>query len=164
MEWMRWLVSEFMRRSLGVQTDMSGFTTMGVYEYYPQAKWKEVPDVVKVGVRRVDVFKSGHDRSLFVAMEFAITSQEDSFAATPPPSAVNMLLSECASRTKGAMKRLMVIDIKKAFLHGMIKWNVFSELSAEDPRAGDQNIIGKVLRTMHGAGDAVMPQRHSRNL
>merc|ERR1712018_514255 len=48
----------------------------------------------------------------------------------------------------------MLIDVKKAFLYGMIKRRVYIELPAEDPRAKEGNLVGRLLKTMYGTRDA----------
>ena len=48
----------------------------------------------------------------------------------------------------------MVIDIKRAFLHGFVKRHIFIELPSEDPRSADKGLVGKLVKTMYGTRDA----------
>ena len=48
----------------------------------------------------------------------------------------------------------MALDVKRAFLHGVMKRNVFIKLPAEDPRAGEPGLIAKLVKSMYGTRDA----------
>ena len=52
-------------------------------------------------------------------------------------AAMRMLLSEAASRGREGIinTKLMVLDIKKAFLYGDMRRSVYIELPPEDPRS-----------------------------
>jgi len=108
-----------------------------VYECCPRSELKKVLDVINVGVRWADVLKGGRYSSRLVAKEFANTVEDDLFAATPPLCAFKMLVSEWRRGIR-VVKKIMVTGIKKAFLHGLIKRNLFIELPAEDPRSGER--------------------------
>ena len=109
------------------QEEMNDFASMKVYQYHPRDSWKSYPGAVKVGVRWVDTDKGSRYRSRLVAMEFATKAQDDLFAATPPLSAFKYLVSECetARSYSTVQKQLMIIDIKRAFLHGFVKRHIF---------------------------------------
>ena len=143
------------------EEEMKGFKDFGVYEYVLRETARSDPTGKKIGVRWVDVNKGTSDRpkvrSRLVGQEFAGKEiREDLFAATPPMSATRTLLSLAASQkgTEKSAKRLMVLDVKKAFLYGRIKRTVFIELPPEDPMAADKQYVGRLLKAMYGTRDA----------
>ena len=82
--------------------------------------------------------KNPEVRCRLVAQEFATNDyRDDLFAGTPPLAAMRMLLSEAASRGRERSRRtkLMVLDIKKAFLYGVIRRSLYIELPPGDPRS-----------------------------
>ena len=48
----------------------------------------------------------------------------------------------------------MVIDVKKAFLYGVINRNVYIELPDEDPESQKGTLVGKLDKAMYGTRDA----------
>jgi len=105
-----------------------------------------------VGVRWVDVLKGEIVRSRLVAQEFAGNDdRDDLFAATPPLSASKYILSEVASRSDSGTNswRIMVLDVKRAFLYGYIEEEIFIELPPEDPMYG-KGYLGKLVKAMYG--------------
>ena len=61
-------------------------------------------------------------RARWVAMELALgKKRDDLFAATPPLSAARIMVSIAASQKNS---KLMLLDVKKAFLYGAIKRTV----------------------------------------
>ena len=125
-----------------------------------RSKVEQDPGGELIGVRWVDHDKRLADkpnlRSRLVGKEFAEKGRRDDlFAPTPPLTAARMLVSRCASRGQGGtVSRLMLIDIKKAFLYGRMKRNVYIELPVEDPRAQTGDVVGKLSKAMHGTRDA----------
>ena len=73
-----------------------------------------------------------------VAQEFAgIDKREDLYAGTPPSSATRYLLSDSVSRGKSRVTRkLMVVDIKRAFLHGFCTRSIYVQLPEEESQGG----------------------------
>ena len=75
-------------------------------------------------------------RSRLVRQQLAHGERRDGlYAPTPPLAAARFLLSTCASQVKRGPGdyRILLLDIKKAFLYGKISRNVYIELPAEDP-------------------------------
>ena len=100
--------------------------------------WDVVPwpkEGCPVSVRWVDVLKGdGTTRSRLVARDFkgADRHRDDLFAATPPLEAVRAVLSMAATESSdGSVKKLMLIDAKKAHLNPRCKEDVYIELPAE---------------------------------
>ena len=132
------------------EEEMETFKQMGVYEYVARGKeWNGK----KVGVRWVDVAKNGGVRSRLVAQEFAGRGgdRDDIFAATPPLAATKLILSDVASQGRHGpgRKKIMIIDVKRAFLYGDITEDVFIELPDEDPMK-QKGFIGKLRKAMYG--------------
>ena len=94
---------------------------------------------------------AGKHRSRLVAMEFATTERDDLFAATPHLAAFRYLVSEATTSNwkNDFTKKLMVLDVKRAFLHGVITRDVFIELPDEDPMK-KHGMVGKLKKTMYG--------------
>ena len=130
--------------------EMKTFEEMGVYEYARRC------DIVGkiVGVRWVDVDKGSEIRSRLVAQEFAgKDDRDDLFAGTPPLTATRLIISDVASskRTQKGEKKVMVLDVKRAFLYGNIEEDIFIELPPED-LLSQYGYVGKSsrLRTARG--------------
>ena len=105
-----------------------------------------------VGVRWVDILKGSIVRSRLVAQEFAGKDERDDlFAATPPLSATKYILSEVASRSCFGTNswKVMVLDVKRAFLYGYIEEDIYIELPPEDPMYGTGK-VGKLIKAMYG--------------
>ena len=50
--------------------------------------------------------------------------------------------------------KVMVMDVKCAFLYGEIRRNVYIELPHTDPRYGDKTVVGQLKKAMYGTRDA----------
>ena len=48
----------------------------------------------------------------------------------------------------------MVMDVKRAFLYGLARRPLYIKLPAEDPRSGEGDIVGRLVRSMYGTRDA----------
>ena len=96
-------------------------------------------------------------RSRLVGQEFAHGERRDDlYAPTPPLAAARLLLSTCASGGKRGPGdyRILLLDIKKAFLHGKISRNVYIEPPAEDPMSEGGHLVRKLDKAMDGTRDA----------
>ena len=82
----------------------------------------------------MDILKDGNVRSRLVAQEFAVKDRDDVFASTPPLSATRFLLSDYCSRSQHGSRhlKLLILDIKKAFLYGNIEDEIDGDLPDED--------------------------------
>jgi hypothetical protein len=136
----------------GRALEMKTFREMNVYTYVLREDVKQMGRGKVVGVRWVDVLKGDIVRSRLVAQEFAGNDdRDDLFAATPPLSASKYILSEVASRSDSGTNswRIMVLDVKRAFLYGYIEEEIFIELPPEDPMYG-KGYLGKLVKAMYG--------------
>ncbi len=79
-------------------------------------------------------------RCRLLAQEFAGSEKrEDLLAVTPPMAATRRLLSDTVSRGRGAVgrrRKLMVLDVKRAFLNGIATRTIYGELPAEESETG----------------------------
>ena len=145
------------------QEEMRGFGEREEYHHVLRSVAQADPEGKFIGVRWVDVNKGTKEvpkvRSRLTGQEFAHGERRDDlYAPTPPPAAARFLLSTCASQGKRGPGdyRILLLDIKKAFLYGKISRNVYIELLAEDPMSegGGGHLVGKMDKAMYGTRDA----------
>ena len=127
-----------------------------------------------MGTRWVFVKKGDNVRCRLVAQEFAGSDKrEDLYAGTPPLSATKYLLSDSVSRgAKGYggtslrsvppyhrknSRKFMVVDIKRAFLHGFCTRSIYIELPGTESEGGKS--VGKLVRALYGTRDAPLGGR-----
>lgn len=134
------------------------FREMDVYT--PIEKGALPPGAVVIGTRWVDVNKGSKEapevRCRLVAKEYASERREDLFAGTPSMASVKFMLSLLASSEGGmapTSTRMLILDIKRAFLHGRAKRELYVELPREDPR-WRPNLCARLNRSMYGTRDA----------
>ena len=143
------------------QEEMDGFKKHHVYHYVARAKAVTDPEGKFIGVRWVDVNKGTDEvpnvRSRLVGQEYAVGPRRDElYAPTPPLAAARMLLSLCASRGVCGPGdwRILLLDIKKAFLYGKMSRHVYIELPSEDPMSEGGQMVGMLDKAMYGTRDA----------
>ena len=73
------------------------------------------------------------------------------FAATPPLEALKILLSLAVTLGCNPHKKLLFIDIKKAFFHALARRTVYVALPPEDSEPG---MCGLLRKSMYGTRDA----------
>ena len=83
-------------------------------------------------------------------------TRDDLFAGTPALEAIKVLVSIAASSRSGGRprKRLMAMDIKRAFLHAPMHREVYVRLPAEALEEGEEPCVGLLLKAMYGTRDA----------
>jgi len=89
-------------------------------------------------------------RSRYVAQEVARWKDATMFAATPPLEAIRALLSNIA-RKKG--RKLLLIDVRKAYLHADVGREIYVRLPKEMGCAGK---VGRLKKCLYGTRDAAM--------
>jgi len=141
--------------------EMGGFKEFGVYEYVLREVAMKDSRGKFIGTRWVDVNKGTRKepnvRSRLVGQEFAHGEvRDDLFAATPPLVASRMLLSTLASRGRDGPgdHRILLLDVKKAFLYGKIQRVVYIELPTEDEESKSGKYVGRLVKAMYGTRDA----------
>jgi hypothetical protein len=136
------------------QAELKTFEEMKVYKYVLKS---DMPYKGKlVGTRWLDSIKNGKMKSRLVAQEFAKGSnRDDIFAGTPPLMASRVVLSDTASRSKtgSTSRRLAILDVKRAFLHGLMEEEVFIELPDEDAMK-KLGYVGILVKAMYGTRSA----------
>ena len=143
---------------------------MGVFIKVPRAQAVEAMrrGAKLIDVRWLDVDKAAEGevpgiRSRCVAKEFADKYKDDIFADTPALEAIRMMISMVASSAKGAMpqsRRLMAMDIKRAFLYADMPREMYINLPSEALDKGDGDVVGLLVKAMYGTRDA--PQSWQR--
>ena len=96
-------------------------------------------------------------RSRLIGQEFAHGERRDDLLApTPPLAAGRFLLSTCASQGKRGPGdyRILLLDIKKGFLHGKISRMVYIKPLAEDPMSEGGHLVGKLDKAMYGTRES----------
>ena len=125
---------------------------MGVYEYVSREEAENDHTGKFVKVKWVRVRKGEVVRCGPVAQELGYGERLDElFAGTPSLGSVRMALSHAMKRSN---HKIMVMDVKCAFLYGEIRRNVYIELPHTDPRYGDGSVVGKLKKAMYGTRDA----------
>ena len=150
---------------------MREFTESGVYRHVPRRVAEAVSEGKFTGVRWVDVNDGTREvpkvRSSLVGQEFAHGQRRDDlYAPTPLMAAARYLLSTCASlgQQGPGNHRILLMDIRKAFLCGKISRTVYVELPSEDPISEERNMVGKLDKAMYGTRDASAAWRSWRRL
>ena len=138
------------------QDELQVFNEMQVFRYATEQDVQATPGAKVIGTTWVDANKGTAEapnfRSRLCAQEFAKGElRDDLFAATPPLLGVKLLASLCASE-RG--KRLMVLDVKRAFLYGATTRPIFARLPPEDPRYGTPGLVWRLQKAMYGTRDA----------
>ena len=112
---------------------------MGVWKKVTRDTAQNDPDGKIVGTRWVFVKKGEKVRCRLVAQEFAgKDKREDLYAGTPPLAATRYLLSDIVSRGRNNRKgKLMVVDVKRAFLHGLCTRSIYVELPGAESQGGE---------------------------
>ena len=142
------------------QQEMHGFKERGVYHHVPRKIAEADPEGKFIGVRWVDVNKGAKEvpkvRSILVGQEFAHGQRRDDlYDPTPPLAPARYLLSTCASWGKQGPgnHRILLLDIRKAFLYEKISKTVHIELPSEDPMSKGGNMVGKLDKALYGTRD-----------
>ena len=93
-------------------------------------------------------------RCRLVAQEFAGNDKrEDFYAGTSPLAATRYLLSDIVSRGRNNRKgKLMVVNVKRASLHGLCTRSIYVELPGAESQGG--KYVGKLVRALYGTRDA----------
>ena len=79
---------------------------------------------------------------------------DELFAGTPPLYVMRLIISLFASGNNHLHKKLMIMDVKSAFLYGNVKRELYIELPIEDPHHASGNMVGKLHKAMYGTRDA----------
>ena len=99
-----------------------------------------------------------------VAREFVSTLDRDAlFSGTPDLAIARGLISKAATcRSSQGKLKIVLLDVKAAFLHGDCERPFFMELPQEDPRSSNPNLVARLIKSLHGTRDA--PQMWARHV
>ena len=138
----------------GCDEEMGFMRQMNVWNKVSREQAQNDPDGKIVGTRWVFVNKGDKVRCRLVAQEFAGSDKrEDLYAGTPPLAATRYLLSDSVSRgRRNGHGKLMVVDVKRAFLHGYCTRSIYVELPGAESQGG--KYVGKLVRALYGTRDA----------
>lgn len=90
-----------------------------------------------------------------VAQEYANDRRGDLYAGTPPLALMRYLLSSAMSHGLGsARQKVVVIDVRRAFLHGEATREIYIELPKEDAVTLQGDYVGCLRKTVYGTRDA----------
>ena len=123
----------------GCNEELGFMSQMGVWDRVTREKARNDPEGKIVGTRWVFVKKGDKVRCRLVAQEFAGNDKrEDLYAGTPPLAATRYLLSDSVSRGRRNKRvKLMVVDVKRAFLHGYCTRSIYIELPGVESQGGE---------------------------
>ena len=78
------------------------------------------------------------------------------FSATPPLESLRMLMAIASQPIDNPEDPLciMLLDVSRAHFYARAEREVYIQLPPEDPRSGEKDICGKLLKTMYGTLDA----------
>ena len=130
----------------------------GVYSKVPRQEALNGGHKV-IGARWLDINK-GDDRepnyrARLVGKEIKTDSRLDLFAATPPLEAIKVICSICASHQHGKQpRRIMSIDVKRAYFYARTLRPVFIEIPIEDWEEGDESRVARLNWSLYGTRDA----------
>ena len=132
---------------------------MGVFAKVPRAEVDSDRESIVVGSRWVVTNKGTlqHPRikARLVAQEFATADGKgELFAGTPGLCPLRCVVSNLATDNKDGAKKLMIMDVKSAFLYGAARRKIHIRLPPE-AQVGDATVmLGRLNKAMYGTRDA----------
>ena len=139
--------------------EIQSFKEREVYEVVSRSE-AEKPGAIKLSTKWVITNKGTKSapvaKARLVAREFVSDriDRDTLFAGTPGLASMKLLLSRAASTGRGPQLRVMILDVKTAFLYGLAKRDLYIELPAHDPHSADPTKVGKLRRALYGTRDA----------
>ena len=135
--------------------ELKYFNDMGVYENATLDEGRRSTGIMPIGTRWIDINKGEsvkpNYRSRLVAKEFKVDIRPELVAATPPTECLRLLLSK-ASESKD--NKVLYVDVSRLYLYATAVRPTFIKLPSEDPRSGDEGLVGKLMMSMYGTRDA----------
>ena len=129
--------------------EMRGFEERQVYHHVLRSVAQADPEGKFIGVRWVDVnWLVKH-----------LLMESEGMISMPRLHHWLQLVSCClrvgVEESEGPVDhRILLLDIKKAFLHCKVSRNVYIEQPAEDPMSEGRHLVGKLDKAMYGTRDA----------
>lgn len=135
--------------------ELQYFQSMGVYEVVNKEECLRVTKRPPITTKRIDVNKGDSHvpnyRSRLVAREYKTTDRPELFAATPPAEALNILISDLA--TRGKAMQLLYADVSRAYFYAKCVRPTYVKFPDEDPRSSDDSLCGRLKRSLYGMRD-----------
>ena len=139
--------------------EMGYFCRMRVYTRVPRAQAFARTGRKPIRVKWVDVNKGSEEepnyRSRLVAAEIRTDDKPELFAGTPPTEAMRYIISKAATGHGAHGRRIMVIDVKRAYFFARATREIYVELPDEDKRDDDvEPMCGLLNLSLYGTRDA----------
>ena len=139
--------------------ELKRFRSMEVYAKVPQSEMERDEGYVHVGTRWVVTNKGSIEspkvKARLVAQEFATSEGKgELFAGTPGLGPLRSIVSNLATNNPHGERRLMVMDVKSAFLYGRARRRVYVQLPHEDQQGDVAPMVGRLNKAMYGTRDA----------
>ena len=131
-----------------------------VYEYTSLSKAISAMGRRPLGLKWIDTNKGDETnfqiRSRLVCTEVRPRGTDAIFSATPPLESLRILMSLLSQPVDDANDPycLTLADVSRAHFYAKAEREVYIKLPAEDPRSGEKDLCGRLLRTMYGTLDA----------
>ena len=95
-------------------------------------------------------------RSRLVCTEVKPRGTDSIFSATPPLESLRALMTLVSQPPDDPNDPLTMTlaDVSRAHFYAQAVREVYIQLPAEDPRSGERDVCGRLLRTMYGRLDA----------
>ena len=142
------------------EEEMEFVRSRQIYSYSTVSECRARTGQPPIGTKWVDTNKGDDQRpkyrSRLVATEVRKPWSDKWFAATPPIEALRLmvLLAARGNPKTGRPRRTLLLDVSRAHWYPEAKRDVWIRLPAEDPRADEPGVCGKLNRTMYGTLDA----------
>ena len=100
--------------------------------------------------------KNFNVRSRRVCTEVRPRGTEAIFSATPPLESLRVLMTIVSQPIEDAKDPwcMTLADVSRAHFYAKAEREVYIQLPQEDPRSGEKDLCGRLLRTMYGTLDA----------
>ena len=138
------------------EDELRRFGKMKVYEYINRKEAEQDPEGIFVKTRWVRTDKGTEEepkvRARLVAQELAYGERLDElFSGTPSLATVKAAIAHASVHGRG--RKLMILDVKCAFLYAPARRRIYVELPSRDKRAGT-GVVGRLLKALYGTRDA----------
>ena len=151
------------------KAELESFAKHKVYEVVPRSELDQNPEAIMLSTKWVVTNKGSKEKPIakarLVAREFVSKAidRDALFAGTPGLSVMRALVSRAATTSsRSPRRRIMLMDVKTAFLYGKCVWPLFMEVPEGDPDHGNPQMVARLLQSLYGTRDA--PQRWAEHL
>ena len=149
--------------------ELESFAKHKVYEVVPRSELDKNPGAIMLSTKWVVTNKGSKTQPIakarLVAREFVSKAidRDTLFAGTSGLSVMRALVSRAATTLRGSpRRRILLMDIKTAFLYGKCVRPLFMKVPEGDPDHGNPEMVARLLQSLYGTRDA--PQRWAEHL